>query len=62
MRRYLACCPGEVPRIFMMLDLISWEAPGHAPVHLLLISVMELGFAWDGNEKGWVRPSLPPWG
>ena len=43
-----------------MLDLISGGAQGHGPVHLLLISAAELGFAWDGNEKGWVRVSLPP--
>ena len=29
------------------------------PVHLLLISAAELGFAWDGAEKGWVRVTLP---
>ena len=29
-------------------------------MHLLLISAAELGFAWDGDEKGWVRVSLPP--
>ena len=57
MRRYLAYCPGEEPRIFRMLDLIS---QGHGPVTLLLISAAELGFAWDGEEKGWVRVSLPP--
>ena len=28
-------------------------------MHLLLISA-ELGFAWDGDERGWVRPSPPP--
>ena len=33
MRRYLAYCPDEKPRIFRMLDLISGEAPGHGPVH-----------------------------
>ena len=60
MRRYLANCPDEETKIFRMLDLISGEAPGHGPVHLLLISVAELGFAWDGDERGWVRPSLPP--
>ena len=43
-----------------MLDLISRGAPGHGPVHLLLISAAELGFAWDGDERGWVRVSLPP--
>ena len=60
MRRYLAYCPEEEPRIFQMLDLISRGAQGHGPVHLLLISPAELGFAWDGDEKGWVRVSLPP--
>ena len=30
------------------------------PVHLLLISAAELGFAWDGTEQGWVRVSLHP--
>ena len=43
-----------------MLVLISRCSQGHGPVHLLLISAAELGFAWDGNEKGWVRVSLPP--
>ena len=43
-----------------MLDLISRGAQGHGPVHLLLISAAELGFAWDGDEQGWVRVSLPP--
>ena len=43
-----------------MLDLISRGAQGHGPVHLLLISDVELGFAWDGAERGWVRASLPP--
>ena len=39
-----------------MLDLISRGgargAQGHGPIHLLLISAAELGFAWDGDEKG----------
>ena len=60
MRRYLAYCPDEEPRIFRMLDLIARGAQGRGPVHLLLISAAELGFAWDGDEKGWVRVSLPP--
>ena len=60
MRRYLAYCPEEEPRIFRMLDLISRGAQGHGPVHLLLTSAAEIGFAWDGDEKGWVRVSLPP--
>ena len=60
MRRYLAYNPVEGPRIFRMLDLISWCAQGHGPVHLLLISAAELGFAWGGAERGSVRVSLPP--
>ena len=59
-RRYLAHCPEEEPRIFRMLDFISRGAQGHGPVHLLFISAAELGFSWDGDEKGWVRVSLPP--
>ena len=60
MRRYIAYCPDEEPRIFRMLYLISRGAQGHGPVHLLLISAAEIGFAWDGDEKRWVRVSLPP--
>ena len=51
MRRYLAYCPDEEPRIFRMLDLISRGAQGQDPVHLLLVSAAELGFAWDGAER-----------
>ena len=32
MRRFLAYCPEEEPRIFRMLDLISRGAQGHGPV------------------------------
>ena len=54
MRRYLAYCPEEEPWI------IRRGAQGHGPVHLLLTSAAEVGFAWDGGEKRWVMPSLPP--
>ena len=60
MRRYLAYNSVEEPRIFRMLDLISRGAHGHGPVHLLLMSAAELGFAWDGADRGWVRVSHPP--
>ena len=40
-RRFLAYCPEEEPRIFRMLDFISRDGP----IHLLLISAAELGFA-----------------
>ena len=43
-----------------MLDLISRGAQGHGPVHLLLVSAAELGFAWNGGENCWVRVSLRP--
>ena len=43
-----------------MLDLIARGAPGHEPVHLLLLSAAEVGFAWDGAEEGWIGVSLPP--
>ena len=59
MRRYLSYYHDEEPRMFRMLDLISRGAHGHGPDHLLHISAAELGFAWDGAEKGWVRVSLP---
>ena len=59
-RRYLAYCPEEEPGIFRMVDLISRGSQGHGPVHPLLISAAELGFAWDGAEQGRVRVSLPP--
>ena len=54
MRRYLAYCPEEEPRIFRMLDLISRGAQGDGPVHILLISAAGLGFAlgWGGEGLG----------
>ena len=30
------------------------------PVHLLLTSAAEIGFAWYGCEQRWVRTALPP--
>ena len=45
---------------FFMLDLLAHGAAGHGPVHLLLTSAAEIGFAWDGGEQGWVRAALPP--
>ena len=61
MRKYLAYGPDEEPRIFKRLDLISRGSQGHGPVHLRLISAVELGFAWMGRGKGgFGSPSLPP--
>ena len=59
-RRYLAHRPLEVSRIYRMLDSIAHGAPGHSLVHLLLISAAEIGFAWDGEQQGWIRAALPP--
>ena len=60
MRRCLANLLEEVPRVFRTLDLVTHGADGHGLVHLLLVSVAELGFAWDGRERGWIRAALPP--
>ena len=58
MRRYLAYCPEEEPRIFRMLDLISRGAPGHGPVHLLLLLNWDLlGMVMRRVVFG--SPSLP---
>ena len=60
MRRFLAYCPEEEPRIFRMLDLISRGAQGHGHVHLLLTSAAELGFAGMlMNRGGFGFLSLP---
>ena len=60
MRRCLSYRPDEVLCIFRMLDLLTHGADGHFPVHLLLTSAAEIGFAWDGGEQGWVRAALLP--
>ena len=52
MRRYLACCPEEEPRIFRMLDLISRGAQGHGPVSKVLLAMVM-------NMVGFGFPSLP---
>ena len=62
MRRFLAYRPEEVPSVFRLLDLAAVGRPGHGPVHLLLQSAGQLGFAWDSREEGWLRPGLPPFG
>ena len=60
MRRFLAYRPSEVPRIYRLLDLAAAGRPGHGPIHLLLHSAGQLGFAWYSHEEGWLRPGLPP--
>ena len=62
MRRYIAYCPDEEPRIFRMLDFISGREQDHGPVHLLLTSAAELGFAWDEMRRvGFPSPSYDDW-
>ena len=60
LRRYLAYRPDEEARIFRLLDYASTGSPGHGPIHLLLQSAEELGFFWDSEQVGWIRPGLPP--
>ena len=60
LRRFLAERPDEVPRVCRLLDLAAAGRPGHGPVHLLLHSAGQIGFAWDSREEGWLRPGLPP--
>ena len=50
----------RVQRIYRLLDLVAAGRPGHGPIHLLISSASELGFAWDSQEEGWLRPGLPP--
>ena len=33
---------------------------GMGPFHLLIQSADELGFFWDSDQAGWIRPGLPP--
>ena len=60
LRRYLAYRPDDCDRIFRLLDYVSTGAPGHGPIHLLVQSADELGFFWDSDQAGWIRPGLPP--
>ena len=47
-------------RIFRLLDYASTGSPGHGPIHLLTQSAEEIGFFWDSEQAGWIRPGLPP--
>ena len=60
MRRYLAYCPDEEPRIFRMLDLISGGAQGQVPFILsffLLLSWVLLGMGRKRVGLGCLSPS-----
>ena len=60
LRRYLSYRLGEETRVFRLLDYASTGSPGHGPIHLLLQSAEEIGFFWDSEQAGWIRPGLPP--
>ena len=55
-------------RIVLMMKLAFFDywtmpllgPPGHGPIHLLIQSADELGFFWDSEQVGWIRPGLPP--
>ena len=59
LRRYLSYRPDEETRIFRLLNYAS-TGSGHGPIHLLLQSAEEIGFFWDSEQAGWIRPGLPP--
>ena len=59
LRRYLAYRPGEVFRVYRLLERSAEGCPGHGPVHLLLQSAAVIGFHWNSLELPWGRPGLP---
>ena len=58
LRRYLSYRPQD--RIFRLLDFASSGSPGQRPIHLLIQSAEEIGFFWESEQAGWIRPGLPP--
>ena len=59
LRRYLAYRPGDVFRVYRLLERSAEGCPGHGPVYLLLQSAAAVGFHWDSLELAWCRPGLP---
>ena len=53
LRRYFAYRPGEVVRIYRLVEHAADGCPGHGPAHL------EVGFVWSPDMNGWVREGLP---
>ena len=49
----------ELARVYSLLRVVSANAPGHGPVHLLVSSALSLGFSWDSDLCVWLRPGLP---
>ena len=58
LRRYLAYRPGEVFRVYRLLERAAEGCPGHGPVHVLLQSAAVIGVRWDPGELAWDRPGL----
>ena len=58
LRRYLAYRPGEVFRVYRLLERSAEGCPGHGPVHLLLQSAAATGFHCDSLELAWGRSGL----
>ena len=57
LRRFLAYRPGEVARVYRLLEHAADGCPGHGPAHLLVESAAEIGFVcllrWlGGRERG----------
>ena len=59
LRRYLAYRPGEVGRVYQLLNSVIEGCLGHGTVHLLVGGASEIGFRWDSCMLGWERPGLP---
>ena len=51
LRRFFAYWPGEVSRVYRLLEHVA----GHGPVHLLVESAAEIGFVWSPEMVGWAR-------
>ena len=59
LRRYLAYQPGEVSRVYRLLEHAANGCPGHGPAHLLVECAAEIGFVWSPETVGWAREGLP---
>ena len=54
LRRYLPYRPGEVARVYRLLDSVAGVWSGHGPVHLLVDSAAET--QWNSLQLGRERP------
>ena len=58
LRWFLAYRPGEVSRVYRLLEYVAGGCSGHGPVHLLVESAAEIGFVWSPEMVGWAREGL----